>query len=261
VRLYCYLCFCVLFSPGAIAGESWTCKLTHQIITCNYSENDAADSLSVLENKMASVVELLNGTRCTVIAFDSSGKTASDEPPTLASVEISAEYRCAIANDGATEQRRVAETGHKRYSLDCVRSLFKFYASGFDIYIDGSRSHWDSQGTARPIPWRVLEPDPKGCCRRRTAVVGSVKGRSPAPTGTGKMRRRRTLPCIHVRTERKPTACTIQSGIARGSSRCHLGAGAYWAQAPTHLGAGAYPTATYREAPLPLSDRPWRNLR
>src|SRR6516162_1616022 len=26
-------------------------------------------------------------------------------------------------------------------------------------------------------------------CRRRTAVVGSVKGRSPAPTGTGKMRR------------------------------------------------------------------------
>jgi hypothetical protein len=31
-------------------------------------------------------------------------------------------------------------------------------------------------------------------CRRRTAVMGSVKGRSPAPTATGKMRRFRTFP-------------------------------------------------------------------
>jgi hypothetical protein len=35
----------------------------------------------------------------------------------------------------------------------------------------------------------VEQPDSKGCRRRRTAVVGSAKGHSPAPAGTGKMRR------------------------------------------------------------------------
>jgi hypothetical protein len=103
--------------------------------------------------------------------------------------------------------------------------------------------------------------EPPMTARPMDGRFGVASGPSRVPRPLSLLRRRRTLPCIHVRTERKPTACTIQSGIARGSSRCHLGAGAYWAQAPTHLGAGAYPTATYREAPLPLSDRPWRSLR
>ena len=39
----------------------------------------------------------------------------------------------------------------------------------------------------------ALPSEPKGCRRRRTAVVGSAKGHSPAPAGTGKMRRNRPL--------------------------------------------------------------------
>ena len=59
-------------------------------------------------------------------------------------------------------------------------------------------------------------------CRRRTAVVGSVKRRSPASTGTGKMRRLR--PFAHPRVNRElrpiPDDRPSATSLLRAPSSC-----------------------------------------
>jgi hypothetical protein len=53
-------------------------------------------------------------------------------------------------------KRTTKETFSARYDFECALRNFKYFASGFDYFDDGSRSHWDSQGSSRPIPWQKI---------------------------------------------------------------------------------------------------------
>ena len=74
-------------------------------------------------------------------------------------VAIHVKYDCKIspAPNSATERnQRIRETASARYDLACFRMEYKYFASGFDYYVGGSRMHWDSQGSSRPLPWRLI---------------------------------------------------------------------------------------------------------
>jgi hypothetical protein len=160
MRLFFCICCCLLFSPGALSGELWTCELRDQTIDCRYRVPDTRGRSPILEAKMASAMESLKAVMpsCSVTAFASSGETVSTESLMISSIEIYNKYKCLIKEDSMTAQRRIATENHAHDSLDCTKELFKSYAHGFDIYVDGSRSHWDT--LTQQLPWRPIGNEP-----------------------------------------------------------------------------------------------------
>jgi hypothetical protein len=58
MRFHLGFCFAISFSLSALAGESWTCKLTDQTIACSSSGQNSARIVMFLEKKMDDVVKL-----------------------------------------------------------------------------------------------------------------------------------------------------------------------------------------------------------
>jgi len=125
----------------ALAGEAWTCQLRDQSVACSSGGRDATERSLSLAKKMTDVIELLKGTRCHITDFDSRGETVSNSPLMIAS----------LLKDTTEQWRRVGETGHKVYQFDC-ETYFKYYARGFDTYMDGRAMHWDT--LTERLPWQ-----------------------------------------------------------------------------------------------------------
>jgi hypothetical protein len=143
---------------NAFAGQAWNCKLTNQAITCKSGGQDPAEKIA-LDKKMGDAIEMLKGTRCRITEFDSSGEIETNQSTMVASVSIYVVYACATEDQEAREQwRRIGESGHKIYQLDCIKSHFKYYARGFDTYMDGRKMHWDS--LTERVPWKPINEQP-----------------------------------------------------------------------------------------------------
>ena len=65
-------------------------------------------------------------------------------------MEIDISYQCTAA------EARPKQKSTARYGFTCPARQFTYYESGFDFGADGKPMHWDSQGTATPIPPRDL---------------------------------------------------------------------------------------------------------
>jgi hypothetical protein len=71
------------------------------------------------------------------------GWTGAGYPDTM---EVTVAYKCADA------EARPKQQSNARYGFACPSHMFTYYESGFDFGADGKPLHWDSQGTATPIP-------------------------------------------------------------------------------------------------------------
>jgi hypothetical protein len=165
-RRFALLFFYFFFElTGGVSADvsSWNCDLRGQTIRCSsYRLSDTASyRLSdtyegFLEQKVKLALDLSKpAAACTIHQFESSGAGAID-PPHITNREMLIRYTCDIPPDLTKSRYRVEESGTERYNFNCARREFKFYASGGDKYNDGKWLHWDSQGTARPLPWRPI---------------------------------------------------------------------------------------------------------
>jgi hypothetical protein len=152
--------FCCLFPIGAFSASFWNCRLIEQTIDCNFTKTDANNDQRPLISKMNNAVESLKRlmSTCTISAFSARGEMESADIPQITSIEIDTKYKCLVNEDDRTAKRRSAIEGYAHEFFDCSNKLFKSYARGFDIYADGSRSHWDT--LTQKLPWRTITDAP-----------------------------------------------------------------------------------------------------
>jgi hypothetical protein len=136
------------------AKANFTCKEVDNLVVCE----PAFVSASAAE-RMSESRKLLNGKDCKSLEISVTGEIASESIFRPAAVTILTKYECRYME--ILPAQRTSETSHKRYEFDCLGKAFKYYSSGFDFFGDGRPPmHWDSQGTARPLPWRPVEVAP-----------------------------------------------------------------------------------------------------
>lgn len=141
---------------GPDADEShWICKLSDQTIRCSSDLVLSNTAHEELEQTLKSALSVRQRDACTINKFDGEATGAIDSLH-ITQIEMLLGYSCDIPADPTKSTYRVQERGTERYNFNCGTKEFKFYASGFDKYNDGKWLHWDSQGTARPIPWRPI---------------------------------------------------------------------------------------------------------
>jgi hypothetical protein len=132
------------------AKASFGCKEADGLVVCDPAFVSASAGDRVSESR-----KLLDGEDCKSPEISAKGWMASESifRPSSVTVLIKSECRYTVT----LPAQRISEEGTTRYEFDCFRHLLKYYASGFDFFGDRKRSHWDSQGTARPLPWRPVE--------------------------------------------------------------------------------------------------------
>jgi hypothetical protein len=134
------------------AYADFSCKFDSDQMTClpsNPVSEDLSDRVKrsriLFENKL-----------CVVNEVSLSGDTEWN--PTPYEIHIYVRYECKKSKNGSDQSTATAERQMTtaRYQFSCALRQYKFFASGFDILENGTRSHWDSQGTSREIPWQPL---------------------------------------------------------------------------------------------------------
>jgi hypothetical protein len=153
---------CIAVSWAALTASV---EPAHADLVCKYeSEVPAvpacipASALSDnLSNRMRQSRILFENKLCRVDEITLSGSAEWPPPPPF-EVSIYLRYGCSSQNEPAqsTAARKLKYTATARYQFSCALRQYKFFASGFDIRNDGTRSHWDSQGSSREIPWQDL---------------------------------------------------------------------------------------------------------
>lgn len=149
-----YTAFIVSIQP---ARADLSCKYESGAPVC-VSAGSVSDDLS---DRMRKSRILFESKRCRVSEITLSGD-AGWPPQSPFEVRIYLRYECESSQDESAQPTAVREkqiskyTATARYEFSCALRQYKFFASGFDIHNDGTRSHWDSQGSSREIPWQDL---------------------------------------------------------------------------------------------------------
>lgn len=149
-----YPAFMVSIQP---AHADLSCKYESEAPVC-VPAGSVPDDLS---DRMRKSRILFESKRCRVSEITLSGN-AGWPPPSPSEVHIYLRYECESSQDESARPTAVREkqiskyTATARYEFSCALRQCKFFASGFDIHNDGTRSHWDSQGSSRQIPWQDL---------------------------------------------------------------------------------------------------------
>jgi hypothetical protein len=89
------------------------------------------------------------------------------------SLYLTAQLNCSVddrLNSGGPSVRRVSESSHHYFGIDCNNRESHYYASGSDYYSDQTRKHWDSQGTGGNLPWSAVPKEGTGIRRVFDAV-------------------------------------------------------------------------------------------
>ena len=109
-----------------------------------------------LSDRMKRSRILFENKMCLVTEISLSGDT--EWKPTPDEVRIYVRYECKRPQNepGQSTATLARQITTARYQFSCALRQYKYFASGFDIRDDGSRIHWDSQGTSREIPWQNL---------------------------------------------------------------------------------------------------------
>jgi hypothetical protein len=98
---------------------------------------------------------------CSVGELSASGQTGWTPAPYAGEIRVVVRYECqipqtAVQQSDTAGRQRIKESVSAKYDFACALGEFKYFASGLDHFNDGSRGHWDSQGTSRPIPWQKI---------------------------------------------------------------------------------------------------------
>lgn len=102
---------------------------------------------------------LFESNNCLVGQISVSGQSDWTGVPYAGELQVIIRYECQISQATQPETRKKLTTKQNasaRYDFACASRSFKYFASGFDHFDDGSHSHWDSQGSSRPIPWQKI---------------------------------------------------------------------------------------------------------
>jgi hypothetical protein len=104
---------------------------------------------------------LFETNNCLVGQISASGQYDWTGAPYAGEIHVVIRYECQIPQTTAPQsdtsrKQRSKENVSAQYDFACTLGEFKYFASGFDHFNDGSRSHWDSQGSSRPIPWQKI---------------------------------------------------------------------------------------------------------
>lgn len=137
------------------ANAKIVCKPGDDNVDC-ISTDSISDEVS---RRTRLSVELFDKNLCRVneisLSNDAWTKATTDE------VEIYIRYECGYPQNEASSSNTQQNTKLRyqataRYEFLCAPHQYKMFESGFDFYSNGSRMHWDSQGSSRPIPWQNL---------------------------------------------------------------------------------------------------------
>jgi hypothetical protein len=109
---------------------------------------------------------LFEANNCLAGEILASGQSDWTAAPYAGEIHVVVRYECQIGATGPQsdngKKQRTKESVSARYDFACALREFKYFASGFDYFNDGSRNHWDSQGSSRPIPWQKIYSDGGG---------------------------------------------------------------------------------------------------
>ncbi|SIO44711.1 hypothetical protein SAMN05443247_05493 [Bradyrhizobium erythrophlei] len=104
---------------------------------------------------------LFETNNCLVGEISASGQSDWTAATYADEIHVVVRYECQIPQTTVPQsdlgkKQRTTENVNAKYDFACALREFKYFASGFDHFNDGSRSHWDSQGSSRPIPWQKI---------------------------------------------------------------------------------------------------------
>ena len=145
--------FCLVFMlSNQTARADFSCKFDNDILACLPASPVSED----LTERMKRSRILFENKLCVVDEISVSGD--ADWKPTPYEVRIYVRYECKRPQNESAQSiaTPARQTTTARYQFSCALRQYKFFASGFDIHENGTRSHWDSQGTSREIPWQTL---------------------------------------------------------------------------------------------------------
>jgi hypothetical protein len=115
---------------------------------------------------------LFDTNNCLAGEISASGQSGWTAAPYAGEIQVVVRYECqipqtAVPQSDTAKKQRTRENVSAKYDFACALREFKYFASGFDHFTDGSRSHWDSQGSSRPIPWQKITSGGAGCVYRK----------------------------------------------------------------------------------------------
>jgi|ERR1700722_4528210 len=147
----------LVIATSQSARASFSCKDANGATICQ-PEDIVANGP---KNRMRQSQILFNVNDCLVKEISVSGQADWTPPPYASEINIVIRYECLISQTTLPPtdpqvKLRIQQDVNARYDFACALREFKYFASGFDRFNDGSNSHWDSQGSSRPIPWRNL---------------------------------------------------------------------------------------------------------
>jgi hypothetical protein len=105
---------------------------------------------------------LFETNNCLVSQIYASGQSDGSGAVNAGTIHVDIKYECQIfqtrppVSETSNKKYRTKENVSAQYDFACALRDFKYFASGFDHFIDGSRSHWDSQGVSKTIPWQKI---------------------------------------------------------------------------------------------------------
>jgi hypothetical protein len=104
---------------------------------------------------------LFETNNCSVGEISVSGQSDWTAAPYAGEIHVVVRYECQIPQtmvplSDIGKKQRTKESLNGQYDFACALGEFKYSSSGFDYFNDGSRMHWDSQGSSRPIPWEKI---------------------------------------------------------------------------------------------------------
>jgi len=135
-----------------VARADLSCKYDNAAVACI----PTAPVSEELTDRIKRSRILFESTLCQVNEITLSGDTEAKLDP--AEVRMLVRYECKKSRNEPTQPSAtpVRQITTARYQFSCALRQYKSFSSGFDIFDNGRKSHWDSQGTSREIPWRDL---------------------------------------------------------------------------------------------------------
>ena len=138
-----------------VANATTVCRSDEGIINCSSPTVSSAE----LSNRMRRSAKLFETNLCRVKELSSSNDTwAADQTDEIAIyIRYSCDYSQSETSSSNSQQNtRLRYDATAKYEFLCAPRQYKMFESGFDLYSNGARMHWDSQGSSRPIPWHKV---------------------------------------------------------------------------------------------------------
>jgi hypothetical protein len=170
IILFIFFCTPLSSSADNIKLDAWNCSSKESIesIHCEaiwlgkdlpqYNDNQSVIKLIKIENKIKNSINMKFSGNCSVSKIIAYGVWNANNGNILGA-RVMYNYECKESKDNLNISKKylIKTEATRQIRFDCANTLFWSYESGFEIFNDGSRMHWDSQGTSQQRPWRIVQ--------------------------------------------------------------------------------------------------------